>query len=450
MDWAFLPLGAPRLLLEWVCSDQARSTPSLRDEAAPADPGSGCWLGFPKDAQQPFSSPGRGKVGLSLLSSPLLRAQTAGTGVFHANPPSRLPPTGIWGDKGAAPWKGLLLTSSVRCHNDYFLVVFGRTKSRFYPHITHIPLWKRLDCSPFPAFGCQIIDFSPLFPFQFTSKNLSFSTQKHPLNSTKGNFPPLTSGFAPVWVCSLIHKSSCAAPSKPLSKKITFPGIQPQKGLPASSGSLFWGKSFIPTPPQRRGRGVGRTPGPAAAAAAAAAAAHPILGSQSREKIHIPCGPPSSKSFHVTAELSKTLGKITFTFARVSLAAGVGTATGSPRCSGLVFQQGFGSPRTHSGEMRNIYPIFPPERGLCRAGGLGICCLRLDFLGVFLLGGTRGVCGCVPTGSPSGGGSGMLLPPHPPFQQTPPGDTHPHVGLQDGWDRHLPTWRPQGGVGSPS
>lgn len=70
------------------------------------------------------------------------------------------------------------------------------------------------------------------------------------------------------------------------------------------------------------------------AAAAAAAAAHPILGNQSREKIHIPCGPPSSKFFffffslHVTAKLSKTLGKITFTFPGVSLAAGAALPAG--------------------------------------------------------------------------------------------------------------------------
>ena len=89
-------------------------------------------------------------------------------------------------------------------------------------------------------------------------------------------------------------------------------------------------------PPAALGKGVGRSAAPQQQQQRQRQQ-HRILGSQSREKNHIPCGPRSSKFFHVTAKLSETLEKIAFTFPRVSLATGAGAAVmpiGSPRSRG--------------------------------------------------------------------------------------------------------------------
>lgn len=130
---------------------------------------------------------------------------------------------------------------------------------------------------------------------------------------------------------------------------------------------------------------------------------HRILGSQSREKTHIPCGPHSSKFFHVTAKLSETLEKITFTFPRVSLAAGAGAATvpvGSPRSRGWFSGRDLARPQKHDGEMRNIIPHSPPRQCLCWRG-FGYPLIEAGFAWLLLLTGTsRGMRGASPRDHP--------------------------------------------------
>lgn len=107
---------------------------------------------------------------------------------------------------------------------------------------------------------------------------------------------------------------------------------------------------------------------------AAAAAAHPILGNQSREKIHIPCGPPSSKFFFFffpprDSQAVQNIRKNNFHLSRGE--------PGSRRCSpGWIFQQGFASSQIRSEGMRGTIPNFFPQK--CRRG-LGVCWWRLDF-----------------------------------------------------------------------
>lgn len=122
---------------------------------------------------------------------------------------------------------------------------------------------------------------------------------------------------------------------------------------------------------------------------------HRILGSQSREKNHIPCGPHSSKFLHVTAKLSETLEKITFTFPRVSLAAGAGAATvpvGSPRSRGWFSGRDLARPQMHDGEMRNIIP----QDNACAGGVLGTRSSRLDLPGFCYSPAPQGGCGVHP------------------------------------------------------
>lgn len=107
--------------------------------------------------------------------------------------------------------------------------------------------------------------------------------------------------------------------------------------------------------------------------------------SQGRKEPDIPRGPRSSefsRDSEAVRNISKTNLKITFTFPRVSLAAGAATV---PVVSGLVH------PQMHDGEIRNkdkeYYPLFSPKNA-CVEVVLGICLLRLDvFLLVFLLAG---------------------------------------------------------------